>query len=177
MYDVITIGEAMVAFDPVKSGPMKFVHLFERKIGGAELNVLIGCARLGLRTGWISRLGNDAFGQYIRDFARGEGIDVSQVQLIDGYPTSLNFKEIFENGDVRTFYYRDKSPTLTMSVSDLDESYFKKAKILHLTGIFPAIHQENNMKIIEEALRLAKKNHVLVSFDPNIRLKMWNREE
>src|SRR5690625_2353561 len=177
MYDVITIGEAMIAFDPLKTGPMRFSHSFERKIGGAELNVAIGCARLGLQAGWISALGNDPFGKYIRDFARGEGIDVSQVKFVDDYPTSLNFKEIFEDGNVHTYYYRDKSPTLAMTAGELDEAYFKQAKILHLNGIFPAIHPEKNMKIINRAIELAKKHGVRVSFDPNIRLKMWSKEE
>lgn len=176
MNDVITIGEAMIAFNPVSTGPMKFVNGFEKKVGGAELNFAIGCARLGLKSGWISKLGNDEFGKYIQTFARGEGIDVSRVELVDGYPTSLNFKEIMEDGNVRTFYYRDKSPTLSMTPEDLDESYFQQAKILHITGIFPAINPKN-MAIYDRAINLAKKHDVKISFDPNIRLRMWSREE
>jgi len=59
--DVITIGDAMVAMCPKEKGPILFCNTFERKIGGAELNVAIGCARLGLKSGWISRLGQDDF--------------------------------------------------------------------------------------------------------------------
>lgn len=176
MYDVITIGEAMVTFNPGSTGPMKFVNTFEKKIGGAELNLAIGCARLGLKAGWISRLGNDEFGKYIQTFARGEGIDVSQVELVDGYPTSLNFKEIMEDGSVRTFYYRDKSPTLTLTADDLNEEYFKEAKILHLTGIYPAI-ASGNIAIVDQAIALAKKHGLKISFDPNIRLRMWTKDE
>lgn len=176
MYDVITIGEAMIAFDPGATGPLKFVNTFEKKVGGAELNLAIGCARLGLKSGYISRLGNDEFGKYIQNFARGEGIDISQVKLVNGYPTSLNFKEIMEDGSVRTFYYRDKSPVLSMTSDDLNEDYFKQAKILHLTGIFPAINQKN-IEIFEHAISLAKKHGLRISFDPNIRLRMWSKEE
>lgn len=176
MFDVITLGEAMIAFHPSSTGPLKFVHSFEKRIGGAELNLAIGCSRLGLKTGWISRLGNDEFGIYIRNFARGEGVDVSQVEFVDGYPTSLNFKEIAEDGRVRTFFYRDKSPTLTLEPDDLDEAYFKNAKILHLTGIYPAIHQKN-IPVFERAIELAKKHGLQISFDPNIRLRMWSKEE
>ena len=172
--DVITIGEAMITFDPGTTGPMKFVNTFEKKVGGAELNLAIGCARLGLNAGYISRLGNDEFGKHIQTFARGEGIDVSQVGLVDGYPTSLNFKEIMEDGSGRTFYYRDKSPTLTLTPDDLDEAFFRQAKILHLTGIYPAIHSAN-MAVYEKAIELAKKHHVKISFDPNIRLRMWSK--
>ncbi|MDQ0160465.1 sugar kinase [Alkalibacillus salilacus] len=176
MKDVITLGEAMIAFNPERTGPMKFVNSFERNIGGAELNVMIGCARLGLDTGYISRLGHDEFGKYILNFARGEGIDVSETELVDGYPTSLNFKEISEDGSVRTFYYRNQSPTLSMTQSDLNEEYIKQAKILHITGIFPAIHDQN-LEITREAIRLAKKHDVKVAFDPNIRLKLWTKQQ
>ncbi|MBM7599380.1 2-dehydro-3-deoxygluconokinase [Virgibacillus halotolerans] len=176
MNDVITIGESMITFDPDVKGPMKYVNGFRKKVGGAELNVAIGCSRLGLKAGWISRLGNDEFGRYIQTFARGEGIDVSQLSLVESYPTSLNFKEIMEDGNVRTFYYRDKSPTLTMTPADLNEAYFKQAKILHFTGIFPAIGP-NHIKIVEQAIALAKRHGLKVSFDPNIRLRMWSKQE
>ncbi|WP_188206777.1 sugar kinase [Alkalibacillus aidingensis] len=175
MNDIITIGDAMIAFNPSKTGPMKFVDSFQRNIGGAELNVAIGCSRLGLDAGWISRLGNDEFGKFIRNFARGEGIDISEVELVDGHPTSLNFKEIMEDGSVRTFYYRDNSPTLTMSPEDLSDEFFEQAKILHITGIFPAV-TEQNLEITRHAIKLAKKHGLTISFDPNIRLKLWSKE-
>ncbi|SEN50821.1 sugar kinase [Lihuaxuella thermophila] len=176
MLDVITIGDALITFQPSTRGPMRFAHTFERKVGGAELNFAIGCARLGLKTGWISRLGNDEFGRYIQHFVRGEGIDISRVRLVDGYPTSLNFKEMMEDGSGRTFYYRFHSPTSTMTPDDLDENYFKRAKVLHITGVFPAIGGRN-YDIIKRAVELAKRHRLLVSFDPNIRLRLWGREE
>lgn len=175
MKDVITIGDAMITMNPTSKGPMRFVHSFERNVGGAELNVAIGCARLGLDTGWISRLGNDEFGRYIQHFVRGEGIDTSQLKLVDGYPTSVNFKEVLEDGTGRTFYYRLNSPTLTLTPDSLEESYIANARILHITGVFLAI-DEKNVAIIKHAITMAKQNDVLVSFDPNIRLKLWSRE-
>ncbi|MFD1414315.1 sugar kinase [Oceanobacillus jeddahense] len=176
MKDVITLGEAMIVFNPDTTGPMKFVNGFKKYIGGAELNVAVGCSRLGLNTGYISRLGNDEFGKTILTFARGEGVDVKEVDLVNGYPTSLNFKEIMEDGSVKVFFYRDKSPTLTMKPEELNEDYIKNAKVLHLTGIFPAIGGDN-LEVMMESIRLAKKHGVKISFDPNIRLKMWTKEE
>ncbi|MDQ0243365.1 2-dehydro-3-deoxygluconokinase [Bacillus fengqiuensis] len=176
MNDVITIGDGMITFHPASTGPMRFVNSFERKIGGAELNFAIGCARLGLKTGWISRLGRDEFGRFIKHQMRGEGIDTSEVKLMEGYPTSLNFKEMSENGSGRTFYYREKSPTSTMTPDDLNEDYFKQAKLLHVTGVFPAIGG-NNAAIVQRALTLAKRYGLLISFYPNIRLKLWSKEE
>lgn len=173
--DIITIGDGMITFDPSEKGPLRYVNEFKRKIGGAELNVMIGCARLGLKAGWISRLGKDEFGRHIVNTVRGEGIDVSEVKLIDNYPTSLNFKEVHASGDSKTFYYRHKSPTETLKVEELPIHYIKGAKILHVTGVFPAILKQNR-QVILEAVKIAKQNGVKVSFDPNIRLKLWSKE-
>ncbi|PLR76773.1 2-keto-3-deoxygluconate kinase [Bacillus sp. V3-13] len=176
MAEILTIGDAMVTLNPVSKGPMRFVESFNRRVGGAELNFAIGCARLGVNTGWISRLGNDEFGRYIRNFVRGEGIDISQVKLVDRYPTSVNFKEIMEDGSGRTFYYRANSPTSTLRLDDLAEDVVKQAKVLHVTGVFPAV-SEQNFEIVMRAAELAKKHNVLISFDPNIRLKLWSKEQ
>lgn len=176
MKDVITLGDAMITFNPAVKGPMKYVQSFHRNVGGAELNFAIGCSRLGLSTGWISRLGNDEFGRHIINFVRGEGVDISEVKLVDGYPTSLNFKEIMEDGSGRTFYYREKSPTETLTMESLNEEYIKRSKILHITGVFAAIDKDKNVELIKKAASLAKKHNVLVTLDPNIRLKLWSKE-
>ncbi|WP_042470821.1 sugar kinase [Bacillus ndiopicus] len=174
--DIITIGDGMITFDPSVKGPLRYVGEFKRKIGGAELNVMIGCARLGLQAGWISRLGKDEFGRHIVNTVRGEGIDVSEVKLIENYPTSLNFKEVQASGDGKTFYYRHKSPTETFTVDQLPVEYIKKAKILHVTGVFPSILKQNRQLILQ-AIKIAKQHGVKVSLDPNIRLKLWSKEE
>src|SRR5699024_10513087 len=109
--DVITIGDAMITFNSMSKRLLRYVHSYERKVGGAELNFSIGCSRLGIKTGFISRIGNDEFGRYALNFIRGEGIDTSDIKLIDDYPTSINFKEILEDGSGRTFYYHDRLPT------------------------------------------------------------------
>lgn len=174
--DIITIGDGMVAMCPEKKGPIIFANTFEKKVGGAELNVAIGCARLGLKSGWISSLGNDDFGKFILRSVRADNVDTSEVKLVDGYQTSVYFREVLSDGSSRSFYYRENSPTSTMKPEDLNEEYFKKSKVLHITGVFPSILKKNE-NIILEAIRLAKKNGLLISFDPNIRLKMWTKEE
>lgn len=174
--DVITIGDALIAMVPQQKGPIIFCNTFDRKVGGAELNVAIGCSRLGLKSGWISRLSNDDFGRYIMKTAKAEGIDTSEVKLVEGYPTSVCFREILSDGSSRSFYYRDKSPTSTMKADELNEEYIKNSKVLHITGVFPSINN-NNREVVFEAVKLAKKNNLTISFDPNIRLKMWTKEE
>ncbi|MFJ7971379.1 sugar kinase [Psychrobacillus sp. NPDC096389] len=175
-YGVFTLGDALITFNPSVTGPLRYVPTFSRKVGGAELNFAIGCARLGLKSKWMSRLGGDEFGRVIYNFARGEGIDVTEVKLVDGYPSSLNFKEIREDGSGKTFYYRYQSPILTMEPSDITEAVLDGVDIVHLTGVFLAINPKN-IDITMEILKLAKEKDIPVSFDPNIRLKLWTIEE
>jgi 2-dehydro-3-deoxygluconokinase len=175
-YKVMTIGDAMITFNPSVQGPLRFVESFNRKVGGAELNFAIGCARLGLNSKWVSRLGKDEFGRVIYNFTRGEGVDVSEVELVEGYPTSLNFKEINGDGSGKTFYYRYHSPITTLTPEKVKEEWFEDIDLLHLTGVFMAV-DPNNLKVVKRLVEIAKDKGVPVSFDPNIRLKLWTIEE
>ena len=175
-FNVLTIGDSMITMNPFTTGPMRFVSTFERKVGGAELNFAIGCARLGMKSKWISRLGEDEFGRVIYNFARGEGIDVSEVDFVEGYPTSVNFKEIRESGDGKTFYYRHQSPILTLKPEDINDECLDSVDLVHITGVFLAIDPQN-LVITKKLISLANKKSIPVSFDPNIRLKLWTIEE
>ncbi|PIC74677.1 sugar kinase [Sporosarcina sp. P17b] len=175
-FNVLTIGDAMITMDPITKGPMRFVTHFERKMGGAELNFAIGCSRLGLNSKWISRLGQDEFGKVIYNFARGEGIDVTDVDFVEGYTTSVNFKEVRESGEGKTFYYRQQSPVLTLRVEDINEKLLDSIDLLHITGVFLAIDPQN-LTIAKRLITLANEKNIPVSFDPNIRLKLWTIEE
>ncbi|TQR18255.1 sugar kinase [Psychrobacillus soli] len=175
-FQVLTIGDAMITMNPVTTGPLRYVTHFERKLGGAELNFAIGCARLGLNAKWVSRLGKDEFGRVIYNFAKGEGVDVSEVEFVENHPTSVNFKEISESGAGKTFYYRHHSPILTLKPSDIHDDILSGVSLVHITGVFLAI-DDVNFSIAERILQLAKSKGIPVSFDPNIRLKLWTIEE
>lgn len=174
--DVITLGDALISMYPMKEGALRLCPQFERKAGGAELNFAIGCARLGVKPGWISKLGKDDFGRYILSFARGEGVDVTHVELVDGYATSVYFREVLSDGSSKSFYYRQNSPTEALTEANFESAYFDGTKVLHITGVFPSIHR-HNQEMVRYAVKLAKKHGLLISFDPNIRLKMWTMEE
>ncbi|MFB5664322.1 sugar kinase [Alteribacillus sp. HJP-4] len=176
MIDVLTIGDGMITMNPKTMGPLRFSNEFERKVGGAELNLAIGCARLGLKTSWISRLGNDEFGQYILNYMRGEGIDVSSVTLEDAYTTPVNFKEIMENGSGSTYYYRFPSPTETITLEDIHASAIKNTKVFYISGVFSSL-AARNVKLLHEAVDTAKQHGAMIALDPNIRLKLWSRQE
>lgn len=174
--DVITFGESMVLFSPGDKGPLRHIHNFTKSIAGAESNVAVALSRLGHSVGWFSKVGNDEFGRYLEFMIRGEGVDVSRLIIDDRYPTGLVFKELFEHVNPNVYYYRKNSAASFIQPSDLDEEYIKTAKILHITGITPAI-SESAKATLFRAIEVAKSADVKISFDPNIRLKLWSAEE
>src|SRR6516162_7717582 len=118
--DVVTLGEMMVMLVASEAGPLRAIETFRKHVAGSEANVSIGLARLGHQPGWISRLGTDEFGTYIRNFLRGEGVDVSQVIFDPDHPTGIAFKERRELGARRVIYYRRGSAASYLSPADLD---------------------------------------------------------
>lgn len=175
-FDLITFGETMALFYPDATGPLRHINGFYKYMGGAESNVSIALSRLGYHTGWFSRLGDDEFGKYIYSEVRGEGVDVSRVIFDEERATGLMFKEKFLKKNPNVHYFRKNSAASALAPADIDEDYIKQAKYLHITGITLAI-SETARKAAFRAAELAKRNGVLVSFDPNIRLKLWSLEE
>ena len=174
--DVVTIGESMVLFTPDSIGSLTFASKFDKTIGGAESNVAIALSRLGHQVGWISNLGQDDFGIYIRNTIRGEGVDTSQVKFLDDYSTAVFFKERKMVGEPKVFYYRKNSAASRLTPMDIDEKYLARAKYLHITGITPAL-SATCLETIHHSIMLAKKHGLTIIFDPNIRLKLWSKED
>jgi 2-dehydro-3-deoxygluconokinase len=172
---LITIGESMILMIAEQSGPVEFVTSFTRKLAGAESNVAIGLSRLGHQTGWISSIGDDPFGVYVRNSIRGEGVDTSLVTVSPIYRTGLMVKEQSDAGDPKIYYYRENSAASHMNTSMLVDNYFDNAKILHITGIFPMLSPECQETTFA-AIALAKEKGLLISFDPNIRKQLWKGE-
>lgn len=173
MPEVVTFGETMLLMNPVRPGPIKYVTDFKKQIGGAESNVAIGLARLDHTVGWFSRLGDDPHGQYIKSFVQGEDVDVSEVIFDPDAPTGIYFKERREVGENRVYYNRTGSAASRLRPAGLPETYIANADILHVTGITPAL-SSTCRKAVFRAVELANQNGVTVSFDPNLRLKLWD---
>lgn len=174
--DVLTYGEAMALFIADVPGDLANVERFTRRLAGAELNVATGLARLGFRVGYISRVGEDAFGRLILATLQQEGIDTSHVQTDARYPTGFQLKAKAERGaDPRVEYFRRGSAASHLSETDFDLAYVDSARHLHLTGVAPAISSTS----AQLALRLARHFHATgrtISFDPNLRPTLWPSE-
>ena len=108
MPKLITIGETMAAFTPDAPGPLRYVTGFGIRTAGAESNVAVGLAKLGVEAAWLSRLGKDEFGVFIRNQLRAEGVDCSRVIFDPDHRTGIMFKETGV-GETKVFYYRENS--------------------------------------------------------------------
>ncbi|WP_410795802.1 sugar kinase [Paenibacillus sp. J5C2022] len=165
----------MALFMPQEHKSIERAAQLEQSFGGAESNVAIGLARLGASVGWFGALGNDPFGRLILKALRGEGVDVSRVRLSDEATTGMMFREHVA-GRLAVHYYRKHSAASRMQPEELDEDYIRGAKLLHVTGITTAL-SDNCRKTVRRAVDIAKHAGVPVSFDPNLRLKLWSIEE
>jgi 2-dehydro-3-deoxygluconokinase len=170
MLDLLTVGEPLVCL--TGDGRLAASPTLAKSIGGAEANVAIGLARLGLRAGYVSRVGADPFGDEIVRTLRGEGVDVSRVQRSRARPTGLMVKELRSPSDVRVHYYRQGS-----AASELDGiGDIPPARHVHATGITLALGA-GPARAVSELLAAAAATGATVSLDPNIRLKLWSLDD
>jgi len=170
--DVVTFGETMVLMVPDEMGSLQYIYNYKKKIGGAESNFAIGLSRLGHKVGWFSKLGDDPHGRFIKAFIQGEGVDTSRVTFTGEAPTGIFFKERYAARESKIYYYRQGSAASTLSMDDVDEDYISQARFLHITGITPALSQ-TCLKTVMKTIDLAHEKGLRVSFDPNIRMKLW----
>ena len=175
--DVLTIGEPMVLFAAEEPGPLASVNRFRRFCAGAELNVAIGLARLGLRVGYLSRVGGDSFGKFLLETMANEGVDTELVSADGFQSTGFMLKSRATDGsDPQVEYHRRGSAASAMDASDLQRLAPVRARHLHLTGITPAL-SGGCRELVFEAVRWARRSGLRVSFDPNIRPQLWPSAE
>jgi 2-dehydro-3-deoxygluconokinase len=171
--DVLTLGEAMVLFAAEDAGPLAHAARFRRYSAGAELNVAIGLARLGLQVGYLSRLGADSFGQFLLDTIAAEGISTALLGLRGGERTGFMLKACTLDGsDPEIEYHRRGSAACGMGPEDLARLAPVRARHLHLTGISPAL-SPGCRELVFDAVRWARGEGMTISFDPNLRPRLW----
>jgi 2-dehydro-3-deoxygluconokinase len=168
---VITAGETMALVVPPSPGRLRHATSLSLSIGGAESNVAIGLARLGIPASWISVLGDDELGELVLHRLRAEGVDTSGVRRIADRATGLYLREEVA-GRLRVYYYRSGSAAATLSPNAFDPSMLQGAAFLHLTGITGALSPEC-AEFLPWAASTARDAGVRVSYDVNYRSRLW----
>ncbi|MET4582354.1 2-dehydro-3-deoxygluconokinase [Conyzicola nivalis] len=172
-FDVVTFGETMGSIRA--AGLLRHGGAMSMSLGGAETNVAIGLARLGHSVRWGGRLGSDDVGAFALRTLRSEGVDTATVNLDPARATGLLLIERRVADISRVAYYRANSAGSAVSVSDVDGSFDASTRVLHLTGITPALSRSAAEATLWAASR-ARELGVLVSLDVNYRGALWARD-
>jgi 2-dehydro-3-deoxygluconokinase len=166
---VVCLGETMAVLVPAEPGPVRAARTWTRAIGGAESNVAVHLARLGVRSRWVGAVGDDAFGGAVLDAVGGAGVDVTAVRVDPERPTGLYVKEAAAGGSpVR--YYRRGSAASAMGPDTLDRLNRDDTALVHVSGITAAL-SDTCLELMRAVL--ARPRAVPVSFDLNWRPALW----
>ena len=172
MKKVISIGEALIDFIPHEKGQsLNNVSNFLRVAGGAPLNVAAAVAKLGGNAQMLTKLGVDSFGDHILEQVEPLGVDISKVLRTKEANTALAFVSLREDGERDFSFYRNPSADMLLNAEEIEEEVFAQGGILHFCSVslIDAPIKEAHRKAIE----FAKRNNCLISFDPNVRLPLW----
>ena len=173
-YDVIALGELLIDFTlNGKSGQGN--QLFEANPGGAPCNVLAMLGKLGKKTAFIGKVGEDQFGRLLKETIEEAGVDASALLMDKEIHTTLAFVHTFPDGDREFSFYRNPGADMMLRADEVDEEAIKRAKIFHF-GTLSMTHADVREATLR-AVKLAKENGLLVSLDPNLRPPLWESME
>ena len=173
--DLFTFGEALSVFISTDTDSVMSAKTFERVTAGAEVNVAVAISRLGLKSQYFSRFGNDQLGSVMLADISAEGVDVSLAKRVNSY-TGAMVRNPGKSAPVELSYLRKGSAASTIEPADILDTYISSTRWLHVTGITCAISHSgaNTVKI---ALEKATVMNIKSSFDLNIRRKLWSEED
>ncbi len=174
--DVISLGEMLIDFVPTENGvSLAEASTFVKAPGGAPANVAVALSRLGLKSGFMGKVGNDAFGHFLADILQGNGVDTKELKFTDSARTALAFVSLKADGDRDFMFYRHPSADMLHHPDEISADYLSRAKALHLGSI--SLIAEPARSAMLKALDIAKQAGLLISYDPNLRLPLWPDSE
>jgi fructokinase len=168
---VISLGEALIDFIPLDSTNMAY----QKSPGGAPANVAVGVARLGAKATFLGKVGQDVLGRFLKETLDLYGVNTSSMLFTEDVRTGVVFVTLAENGERSFDFYINPSADRFLHEKELNETIFTEHKILHFGSI--SLISEPARGATKKAVALAKENGMVVSYDPNLRLGLWDSEE
>ncbi len=170
--DVITIGRSSVdLYGAQVGGRLEDMASFSKAVGGCPTNIAIGTARLGLRSGLVTRVGDEHMGRFIREQLQREGVDVAGVHTDPDRLTSLVLLGIRNSKNFPLIFYRDNCADGALDESDIDEAFVASASAIVVTGTHFA--KQNSAAAQKLAMRVAKRHGRKIVFDVDYRPNLW----
>ncbi|MFZ3595276.1 sugar kinase [Streptomyces sp. BH104] len=171
----ICLGETMAQVTPADGEGLEHSRELRLAVAGAESTVAQYLADLGHEAAWVSRVGDDPFGRRIVAAVASRGVDVAGVLADPAAPTGVYFKDPGPDG-TRVHYYRAGSAASRMTAADADRVDLTGVRLLHLTGITPAL-SDGCAELVDALVRRAADSGTLVSFDVNYRPALWSSRD
>jgi len=169
--DIVALGEPMIEFNQTGDrGGRSYLQGF----GGDTSNFVIAAVRQGARVGYVTALGDDIYGRMFLDLWRDEGVDARRVKIDATAPTGIYFVPHNEMGHHFTFF-RTGSAASRVTPADIPTEYVASSRVAHVSGISLAI-SESACDACYAAVEAARSAGRLVSFDTNLRLKLWSKD-
>lgn len=161
--DLILLGRVAIDFNPayndqVKEGfkPLKKVHMFEKFVGGSPANIAVGVTHHGMKAGFIGKVSDDQFGDFVTEYFQEQGIDTSHItRCTNGEKLGLTFTEMLSPKESSILMYRNLAADLQLHVDDIDEAYIRSAKAILISGT--ALAESPSREAAIKAVMLAKK--------------------
>lgn len=169
-FDVVALGELLIDF--TENGTSNQGNpVYEANPGGAPCNVLSMLNKIGKKTAFVGKVGQDIFGNRLKATLEEVGIDTSNLIVDEEARTTLAFVETFPDGDRDFSFYRNPGADMMLKEEELHEELIKDTKIFHF-GTLSMTHDEVR-RATKKAINIAKENGALISFDPNLRPPLW----
>ena len=170
--DFISIGEVLIDMIPgmTKEGASCFLP----KVGGAPVNVACVLARLGCRSGFVGRVGRDAFGRQITAVLQQQGVDTSLLQQDEERETTLAFVHLNEEGERSFSFYRNGLADTRLEVAEEARRAVRTARMVHFGSV--ALAEEPERSAVLTLIAEARQAGRIVSYDPNLRFPLWSSE-
>ena len=176
MAELLTIGEPLALFASDEEGvSLAKAKKFTKYLAGAEVNVAVGLSRLNHSVEYVSAVGDDPFGKFLRQAIKQHNVNIKYLYTDPNYATGCMFKSRTSKGDPNTFYLRKNSAGAHLSKEVIDQIDLSNFKWIHITGILPGILE--SPEVITTLLERARKAEIPISFDPNLRPAIWSSED
>jgi len=175
MPEAITMGELLIDFVSTTTDvSLADAPGFHKAPGGAPANVAVGLARLGISSGFIGKVGSDPFGLYLKGVLDQAGVDTSRMRLSSEARTTLAFVATRSDGRKDITFYRNPGADILLRPDEIDEQYIRSAKLFHFGSV--SLSHEPSRSATLKAASLARDAGLFVSYDPNVRLMLWDDE-
>jgi len=172
MSDVICMGELLVEFVSTTDN-VSLVHSpgFIKAPGGAPANVAVALQRLGLPAGFVGKVGNDPFGDYLRESLAEAGVDTTYLLVDKKARTTAVYVAVWDDGRKDLCFYRNPGADMMITADEINDTIFAGARCFHFGSI--TFIDEPSASAQRKALRMAQDKGLMISFDPNYRPTLW----